>query len=266
MATLTNSTEVTAADSVRMLIDAWAQMTSRFRGSSFAGGGGVASTYANRPLSFFNLSTLDQPLVTAAHFRSALALARARAADCPHPSLLAQCDDWSPPDWEDLAAEEGWLRSMTLIGMATDQLRPGRRAEPGLDYRLIDDPGAGLQLGLVNALAYAMAPASFDCMSEMSLWGEGAFGVVGYDVGRPVTAAATFLVRDVIYVAMVASVPGLQGRGYGEAAMRRAIAHAQCAVGDRTIWLHASEAGAPLYREMGFGDGPALTMLHLATP
>lgn len=266
MGTAIEEKGVTAADSVQMLIDSWALMTGRFEGHSFVNDHGVVSTFANRPLPFLNLSTLDRPSPVLADFRRSLALARARASDCCHPSLLALCGDWSPEGYEDVAAEAGWLRSMSLAGMATDCLRPARRPGPVLDFRLVDGPEAGLDLGLVNALAYGMPPKSFDCMREMPLWGTGAFGVVGYDEGRPVTGAATFAVGETIYVAMVASAPGLHGRGYGEAAMRRAIDHAEQAVGRKRIWLHATEVGFPLYRAMGFEGGPAMVMFHLASP
>ena len=266
METISRSLEARTADSVRMLIDAWTLMTGRFEGHGFSCGNGVTTTFANRPLSFFNLSTLDRPLHEVDDFSRSLAVARAQAGKCAHPSMLAICGDQAPEGWEDLAADAGWLRSMQMVGMAADRLRPERRERPGLDYRLVDDPATGFDIGLVNALAYGMTPEDFGCLREMSLWADGAFGIVGYDVGRPVTAAASFLVGDVIYVAMVASVPGLHGRGYAEAAMRRAIEAAQDAVGHRRIWLHATEPGAPLYRSMGFGDGLGVTMLHLAAP
>lgn len=265
MATISKSREVGTAECVAVLIDAWTLMTGRFEGHDFACREGVTTTFANRPLSFFNLSTLDRPLHGVEDFSHALATARVRAGECSQGSMLAICGDWAVEGWEDLAAEAGWLRSMQLVGMAADRLLPGRRLEPSLDYRRVDDPATGLDLGLVNALAYEMAPQDFECLRELSLWADGAFGIVGYDVGRPVSGAASFVFGDIIYVAMVASVPGLQGRGYAETAMRRAIEAAEEAAGARRIWLHATEAGAPLYRSMGFEEGAALTMLHLAS-
>ena len=63
-----------------------------------------------------------------------------------------------------------------------------------------------------------------------------------------------------IYIAMVATLPGLHGRGYAEAAMRRAIAEAQAAGGSRRIWLHATATGRPVYNAMGFADGAELAI------
>ena len=46
--------------------------------------------------------------------------------------------------------------------------------------------------------------------------------------------------------------------------MRRAIAYAQEAGGERRLWLHASDMGAPLYASMGFQTGAALPLLTFA--
>jgi len=255
----------TAGENVAAFIDAWTMMTSRFPGHRIAADGGVATTFSNTPLPFLNISTLDRPLTDPGAFRHALCEARARAADCGHGTMLALSGDWAPRDWEDLAAETGWLRSMALTAMAADRLRPPRRAEAALDFRAIDDPATARDLGLVNALAYAMPVEAFDCLGEMALWRDGGFGIVGYDEGRPVTGGAAFAVGGMIYVAMVASAPGTHGRGYAEAAMRRIILDAERAVGGRRIRLHATETGEPLYRSMGFEGGAALTLLHLAS-
>jgi GNAT superfamily N-acetyltransferase len=257
---------VDAAASVGMLIDAWALMTGRFSNHRIEAAGGVATTFANRPLAFFNLSMLDRPLVEADAFRDALGVARTRASACRHSSFLALCGDWAPPSWEDLSAQAGWLRAMSLVGMAAQRLLPPRRPGPSLAFRPIGDPATALDLGLVNALAYEMPPETFDCVAEMALWNGASFGAVGYDDGRPVACAATFLVGEIIYVAMVACAPGLHGRGYGEATMRWAIDQAQLAIGPRPIRLHATAAGLPLYRSMGFVDGAELTLLQLAAP
>lgn len=268
MATLEISTRhaaPTADDAVGSFVDAWALMTSRFPGHRIVAERGVATTFANVPLPFLNISTLDRPLMEPAAFRDAICEARARAEDCEHSSMLALSGDWAPRDWQDLAAENAWLQSMALIAMAADRLLPPRRVEASLDFRPIETPATARDLGLVNALAYEMPTEAFDCLVEMALWRDGGFGIVGYDDGRPVTCAAAFTVGDMIYVAMVASAPGTQGRGYAEAAMRHVIARAEGTVGARRIRLHATEMGQPLYRSMGFGGERSLALLHLAS-
>jgi predicted acetyltransferase len=54
------------------------------------------------------------------------------------------------------------------------------------------------------------------------------------------------------YVAMVATDPAHQRRGYAEAAMRRALAVAAGRYGEQTSFLHATDAGRPIYARMGY--------------
>ena len=54
------------------------------------------------------------------------------------------------------------------------------------------------------------------------------------------------------YVALVATDPAHQRRGYGEAAMRHALDAAAQSHGDRPTFLHATDAGRPIYARMGY--------------
>ena len=50
-----------------------------------------------------------------------------------------------------------------------------------------------------------------------------------------------------MYIALVATLPGEQGKGYAEAVMRHAIEQGQTGMGKRRIVLHPSDMGLPLY-------------------
>jgi ribosomal protein S18 acetylase RimI-like enzyme len=54
------------------------------------------------------------------------------------------------------------------------------------------------------------------------------------------------------YVAMVATEPGQQRRGYADAAMRHALEMSAQAHGELPTVLHATEAGRPVYQRMGY--------------
>lgn len=251
-------------DNVRLLIDAFGLMVSRFPGHKIEHSGSVATLFADVPLSFFNMSILDRPLMEAAVFLDALALARSRAKAYRHPSLVGLCAAWAPSNWEDLTAEAGLRPALNMTGMAADCLLPARREPPVLEYRLASDAAPARDLARISALAYGMPVEEFECVAHPLLWKGNMFGVVGYAEGRAVTCAAAFPVADTIYVAFVATLPEAFGKGYAEAAMRRAIELAQAAVGQRRIWLHASDAGRPLYHSMGFESGAALPLLQFS--
>ena len=76
--------------------------------------------------------------------------------------------------------------------------------------------------------------------------------VVGWTGGKPASGAAVMMVDGLRYVALVATDPAHQRRGYAEAAMRRALDVAAERHGDVPSFLHATDAGRPIYERMGY--------------
>ena len=79
-------------------------------------------------------------------------------------------------------------------------------------------------------------------------------GVVGYVNDVPVSTASVVAVDDIAYVALVATRPDRQGRGYAEAVMRHALQQARADWGVSRTILHATPAGQPVYTRMGYAD------------
>ena len=253
------------ADNMGALVDAFGMMIRRLPGSTQDDTGGVATSLGHVPLAFFNMSFLSQPTSGEAEFMRTLTLARTRAATCAQPSFIGFCRAWAPGNADALIAEAGLAVGTNLTGMASDRLAPCRRPAPALDYRLVeDDITVARDLGVINALADGMPPEDCTCVEESALWAGQSFGVVGYVDGRAVSATAAFVVGEMIYIAYVATLPEAYGRGYAEAVMRHAIARAREAVGNRRVWLHATDMGAPLYRSMGFETGATLPLLSVS--
>jgi predicted N-acetyltransferase YhbS len=63
------------------------------------------------------------------------------------------------------------------------------------------------------------------------------------------------------YVALVATEPGQQRRGFGEATMRQALENAARAHGETPTVLHATDAGRPVYERMGYTSISTHTLL-----
>ncbi len=240
------------SDSVRTLIDAWKLMVGRFPGNSISQADGLAAIFANREIAFFNFMVFDSPLADPEAVRQGFRRARNRAAQCPHPSMLSFAQDWMAPGWQAIAAEEGLVPAMNMIAMVADDILAPRRPPPALDYRVIADTASARDIMLVNAHAYGYPDDLFVSVSGLDLWQNASWGVVGYADGRAVCSTATFLMDDMIYVAMVATEPDCHGKGYADAVMRHAIRLAQDQGGKKPIWLHATDMGRPVYAAMGF--------------
>jgi len=179
---------------------------------------------------------------------------------CPHGSLIALCEPWMPENWQAIAAEEGFSLALNLTGMATARLLPARRSAPPLEFRQVQDDDTARDLAGVNSQAYGMTMELWECICNTRLYPETTCAFVAYRDGIAISTAATLPVHDDLYVAFVATLPGEHGKGYAEAVMRHAIEQGQTRMGARRMILHASDAGQPLYRSMGFQAGCRVPM------
>jgi GNAT superfamily N-acetyltransferase len=122
----------------------------------------------------------------------------------------------------------------------------------GLDLREPhDDEECGAMVD-VNSLAYGMdlSPGK-PLLGVRSFW-HGHFPVIGRAGGDAASTTAVFMVDGYRYVALVATAPGHQRRGYADATMRRALELAGAVHGARPTVLHATDAGRPVYERMGY--------------
>lgn len=252
-----------AGDAVARFIEPWVRMTGQYPEHRIAFTGNLAVTLSNTNCAFLNMITLQGPSDSPGALREDIELAREHADACNGPVMMAACTAWLPPDGIELIASSGLEPAMSMVGMATDALAPPRREEAPLDWRRVEDEATGRDLGIVNAEAYGLDHAFMAVSSDVHRWSPRAFAMVGYEGNLAVTGALAMAFDEMIYIGWVATLPTHYGRGYGEAAMRRAIAAAEQASGPRRLWLHATEMGRPLYAAMGFETGAAMQMFNV---
>jgi ribosomal protein S18 acetylase RimI-like enzyme len=77
-------------------------------------------------------------------------------------------------------------------------------------------------------------------------------GYVGYADQEPVSTAAIVMGAGAMGAYNVATIPGHQRHGYGEAVMRHAIAEARREHGIERSVLQSTPAGVRLYERMGY--------------
>ena len=247
-------------DVVSSFVDAWEYMTGQYPGHLHTRTPSLAVLLSQTDCAFFNMLAVDRPIDNLSAFQNTVRDARQFEARCPHDAMLVVCPEWLPSGADSVLAEHNMVHFMNMWGMCADSVLPPRRPAPPLDFRVAADQRAGLDIGIVNAAAYGIPPEAMAVTGAIADWSGQAYGIVGYDGETAVTSTLSFVTDEMIYIAMVATLPDLHGRGYAEAAMRRAIAEAQAAAGSRRIWLHATAAGRPVYKAMGFADGAELAI------
>jgi GNAT superfamily N-acetyltransferase len=247
--------------SISQFIDAWRIFGRACPGSRVESAAGVDYMFTGLPIAFFNVAVPTGGPLSAAMLDTAARGAMQWTAGGPGSS-----DPGGPP-WLFIVTHEaleagvdaaavldgcGLVPLLPLTGMAARRIAPIATVPDGLQLEVPeDDTGCGDIID-VNSAAYGL-----DLAASRPAFGRGAFwadqvGVLGRAGGAPVTSAAVLLAGGHRYVALVATHPAYQKRGFAEAAMRHALTEAAGKFGELPSFLHASDAGRPIYTRMGY--------------
>lgn len=146
----------------------------------------------------------------------------------------------------------GLRHSVDLPGMVAESIRPPEHPLPRIDVRRVTPGPVRDAFCSIGSLCFHVPLPWFDeVFSETGVW-ENFASYVGYVDGEPVSTAAVIEGAGVLGVYNVATVPGFQRHGYGEAVMRHAVADRQRALGIARVILQSTPAGYRLYERMGF--------------
>ena len=240
--------------SIRQFVDAWRALCGGAPGSTVATERGIEYVFSGIPIPFFNVAILSERSVTADALaaRGAEACTWASTSDVPWLFVVTQECLEAGIDPAAVLDVVGLAPLMPLTGMvAQDVARPAAIPE-GLHQREARNEADCAALLDVNSRAYAMdLAAGTDLIGKPSFW-EGHMPVVGTVEDKAVSSAAVLMVEGFRYVALVATDPAQQRRGYAEAAMRRALELSGEAAPGTATFLHATEAGRPIYERMGY--------------
>jgi GNAT superfamily N-acetyltransferase len=213
----------------------------------------VEHVFTGVPIPFFNAS-----MVTG-HGHSAGALVAIARGACewaaPHcvPWLLVATEEALDAGVDSAATLDacGLAPLMSLTGMVAEEV-PSAPAPDGLTLKIAANDSECVAAFDINGVAYAMPfEAANPIWGKRSYWQNHSLAL-GYLDNQPVSAAAALIVDGYRYVALVATQPDHRRRGYADAAMRHALEDSRRAHGNCPTFLHATEAGRPVYERMGY--------------
>jgi GNAT superfamily N-acetyltransferase len=240
--------------SLQQFIDAWRVMCTRTAGHVAASEDGVEYIFSGVPIAFFNVAILTGRDLSADRLRSLGRRAGAWAAGSGVPWLLVVTHDGLAPGTDAASVLDacGLGPMMPMTGMLAARVAPPARIPDGLSLMVPEESEECAAILDVNGVAYGMdLEAGKPLIGTRAFWNDHV-GVLGKVAGRPACCAAVMMIDGHRYVALVATDPGHQRKGYAEAAMRHALALAAQAHGELPTVLHASEAGRPIYERMGY--------------
>jgi GNAT superfamily N-acetyltransferase len=214
----------------------------------------VEYAFSGVPIPFFNVGILTGQEVNGADLQNTARRACAWAADQGVPWLLVVTHE-ALANGVDAAPELeacGLAPLMPLYGMLAGEVPPMAAMPANLALEVPADDAACAAILDVNSAAYGM-PLD----AGKPVWGTRAFWKDHYPVlgrvdGQAACSSVVMMADGYRYVALVATTPGLQRRGFADAAMRKSLElSAKAHPGTRTF-LHATEAGRPVYERMGY--------------
>jgi len=240
--------------SILQFVEAWRLMCTAAPGCELHSAAGAEYIFSGVPIPFFNVAVLTGRGVSGEELRSQGQRAREWAETRGVPWLLVVTHEALAVGTDGAAELDGcgYAPLMPLTGMLAGKVGPAARVPDGLELRVPQDD-AGCEAVLdVNSAAYGMPlDAGKPVWGRRTYW-NGHFPVLGLAGGEPVSSAVVMMVEGYRYVALVATAPGQQRRGYADAVMRHALEMSRQACGECPTFLHASDAGKPVYERMGY--------------
>jgi GNAT superfamily N-acetyltransferase len=240
--------------SISQFLDAWRIFGHAHAGSKMHSAAGVAYVFTGLPIPFFNIAMPTLGPLSAPALEATARGAMHWASDKDAPWLFNVTHEALEPGVDATAVLDGCGLAplLPLTGMIARQIAPPSQVPAGLQLEVPEDDGGCSQVIDVNSAAYGM-----DLAASKPTFGRGAFwsdhvAVLGRTGGDPATSAAVLLAGGYRYVALVATLPGHQKKGFAETAMRHALGVAAERFGERPTFLHATDAGRPIYARMGY--------------
>lgn len=245
------------------VVGAWSIFASAYPDGVIQDLDGVTAAFARTELPFLNMIALNRLVENTADLSRRIEAAAGFASQQGVGYFISVCEDWLPADTraelEPLMQDQGFVPVMPWTGMAAEHLLSSSDT-PELVIHATNTEAMRVAAMDLNCVSYDMPVEVGRAAAGGDAFWNQMFGVVGCVDGTPVSTATVVPVDGRLYVAMVATHPDHRRRGYAEACMRDALEVAGRATGFHRTILHATNAGHPVYRRMGYHDTSRFTL------
>jgi GNAT superfamily N-acetyltransferase len=217
---------------------------------------GVSIASAGVTFQMFNAAFLSARVQSEADLSQRILLASLHFEQRAQEWAYWVCEDWMDARVRKrsrrLFDQHGLRHSVDLPGMVAERLLAPTRLLPRLEIRRVTDAPTRDAFCWIGSSCFNVPLAWFrEVFEKESVWRRFT-GYVGYQDEEPVSTAAVVIGAGAAGVYNVATLPGSQRRGYGEAIMRYALEEAHRQHGVETTILQSTVAGYRLYERMGY--------------
>jgi Acetyltransferase (GNAT) domain len=218
---------------------------------------------------FWNTLVLTDPCVDAKELASQLGNAASYMRRKRFSGLIWVCDEYlddgAKASSPAILAQCGLEFALGARGMAGDFLPVAEPTHSSLRFARVTADAALQAYADINSEAYGLAlEAGRAGLNGSALWKDTMHAYLAYENDIPVSAAATVGNDGCLFLALVATLPGKQRKGYAEATVRKALYEGYKATGLNRTVLHASDAGFPVYERMGYRAVANIKLYKLA--
>jgi ribosomal protein S18 acetylase RimI-like enzyme len=255
-------------ESVNQIADVWVPIVRNYGSGDILDSDGVSTRWTDGKFLFYNTITFTEMSDREQLGRRLAGSARYMRSK-QHPGFIWLFEDLlsdaARSDLPEAIAKAGLSSTMPVAGMAADlpDMNLARELPEELSFIRVRTADQLRTYADVNSLAYGWPLENCrDGFGKPDLWGD-AYTYLGIVEGVPVSAAAAIPVNGRLYVANVATLPEHQGRGYGTAMVLKALGEGSRATGIRRSVLHATEAGRPVYEQIGYYKTATINFLAL---
>jgi ribosomal protein S18 acetylase RimI-like enzyme len=217
---------------------------------------GVSIASAGVTFQMFNAAFLSAPVATEAELAQRILLPSLHFNTRGQEWAYWVCEDFlqAKPSRRSrqIFERHGLRHSVDLPGMLAERILPPVKRLPRLTVKRVGDAATREAFCAIGSVCFHV-PISWFCevFDSGTVWSQFA-AYVGYLGEEAVSTAALVIGGGVVGVYNVATIPGHQRRGYGEAVMRKALEDVQRDHGCGPVILQSTPAGFRLYERMGF--------------
>jgi len=220
---------------------------------------GLSISWADSTFPFWNAVFLTEQLASEGSLRKRVQQAAAYMRARQQWGLVYICEEYLGSSAKEslsaLMAEEGFDFALPVFGMAGEMLPVRAHKHPELKIERVTEEAHLQAYSDVNCAAYGFPlkwGRGHTGLGGSTLWRKNAHTYLGYEKNDPVSAASVVVHNDYLYLALVATRPDAQKKGFAEAMVRHVLQKAHEATGLKRTLLHATTDGFPVYRRIGY--------------
>ena len=256
-----------AIESMSQFASMWKTLTRKLPGVDLIDRKGVAIRWADHPFPFWNCifftEELDQNALSV-HLQEAARYMRQKSQS----GLVWVCEellsDSAKESLPRLLQEAQLELALPVTGMAGEMFPLQTSVPSTLRLERVTNHDMLQEYIDINCDAYGLPLSSGESALDPDTW-LNAYSYLGYEGDRAVTAASAIVNEGCLFLALVATRAEARGKGYAEAVVRQALQAGHEATGLTRTILHATDAGFPVYKRIGYYKTASILAYKLAS-